>query len=320
MYPIGVMKAAGFRYIGVGNTARCDICGLEVHEWPSNMQPATIHEKLSPTCPFIRLSLLARLVSVPTVMPFTSFAPAAHDSENSSKRKEAASSTENYSAKTLREVEALVAIRRRSFLSSSQETFPRIEQMVEAGFFCCNVGDRVICFYCKIVCQEWIIDRDFPWEVHKTLSPECPYVIATLKKQQTSSVDIVNGTPDTAAPRPAPTGVDKRQSTFSAWKSGERPSDKDFAGSGFVYTGTETVVTCFYCNGSLKNWAKRDNPIIEHARWFPNCAYAKQKCGEELHRNIQTNAQHVKGISEYFMRIDKSPYFAHSSGARALHI
>ncbi|CAF5123208.1 unnamed protein product, partial [Rotaria sp. Silwood1] len=48
-----------------------------------------------------------------------------------------------------------------------------------------------------------------------------------------------------------------------------------------------TIVTCFYCNGSLKHWGSNDNPIIEHARWFPCCPYAKQLCGEDLFRKIQ---------------------------------
>ncbi|CAF1332847.1 unnamed protein product [Rotaria sp. Silwood1] len=48
-----------------------------------------------------------------------------------------------------------------------------------------------------------------------------------------------------------------------------------------------TTVTCFYCNGSLQNLDSHDNPMIEHARWFPYCAYAKPLCGEELYRKIQ---------------------------------
>ncbi|CAF3749475.1 unnamed protein product [Rotaria sp. Silwood1] len=48
-----------------------------------------------------------------------------------------------------------------------------------------------------------------------------------------------------------------------------------------------TIVTCFYCNGSLQNWGSNDSPIIEHAHWFPYCPYAKQLCGEDLFRKIQ---------------------------------
>ncbi|CAF3366371.1 unnamed protein product, partial [Rotaria socialis] len=37
----------------------------------------------------------------------------------------------------------------------------------------------------------------------------------------------------------------------------------------------------------LQNWGTNDNPMIEHARWFPHCAYARQLCGDELYRKIQ---------------------------------
>ncbi len=30
---------------------------------------------------------------------------------------------------------------------------------------------------------------------------------------------------------------------------------------------------CFYCDGGLRNWEPNDDPWVEHARWFPRCAY-----------------------------------------------
>ena len=51
-----------------------------------------------------------------------------------------------------------------------------------------------------------------------------------------------------------------------------------------ISTGTDKcIVTCFCCNGSLHKWGANDNPMIEHARWFPNCIYAKHLCGNELY-------------------------------------
>jgi hypothetical protein len=71
--------------------------------------------------------------------------------------------------------------------------------------------------------------------------------------------------------------------------------------AGFFFTGTKTVVTCFYCNGSLQNWGANDNPMIEHARWFPHCAYAKQLCGVELHRKIQESKRAQQGLFLFVM-------------------
>ena len=37
---------------------------------------------------------------------------------------------------------------------------------------------------------------------------------------------------------------------------------------------------CFYCGGGLRNWELTDNVWVEHARWFPKCAYLKQTKGQ----------------------------------------
>ncbi|CAF4145723.1 unnamed protein product, partial [Adineta steineri] len=91
----------------------------------------------------------------------------------------------------------------------------------------------------------------------------------------------------TAACNPAYTEIPKRHASFGLWPAENLPSVDDLVRAGFFYTGTKTIVTCFYCNGSLQNWGPNDNPMIEHARWFPHCAYAKQLCGDDLYRKIQ---------------------------------
>lgn len=46
--------------------------------------------------------------------------------------------------------------------------------------------------------------------------------------------------------------------------------------------GFQDCVRCFYCGGGLKNWEYGDSPWVEHARWYPNCAYLKQVKGEDF--------------------------------------
>ncbi|CAF1218955.1 unnamed protein product [Rotaria sordida] len=85
--------------------------------------------------------------------------------------------------------------------------------------------------------------------------------------------------------------IPKRHASFVTWSNENLPSIDDLVKAGFFYTGTKTIVTCFYCNGSLQNWSSNDNPMIEHVRWFPHCAYAKQLCDSELYRKIQESKQ-----------------------------
>ncbi|CAM4939505.1 unnamed protein product [Rotaria socialis] len=95
--------------------------------------------------------------------------------------------------------------------------------------------------------------------------------------------------------------IPRRYASFATCPTENLPSVENLVKAGFFYTGSKNIVTCFYCNGSLQNWGVNDNPMIEHARWFPHCGYAKQLCGAELYRKIQESkrAQQEKaGINE----------------------
>ncbi|CAF1161676.1 unnamed protein product [Adineta steineri] len=308
------LNAAGFQYTGVSDTARCKDCGLEVSNWTVTMQPITIHSKQRPECPFI-LSLKQSVISNKA---FTSLAtttirsiPIKTEPENPSKRQKIEPSNSDISSNTLVETNLLKQVRRRTFSHWPHRTIPSTAQMIESGFFNCNVGDRVICIYCNLICQQWTPHTDDPCEVHKTLSPSCIYVTAKLIRPAASSIIIVNENSTsttvnmnsstatgldplrsneivfTAACNPAYTEIPKRHASFGLWPAENLPSVDDLVRAGFFYTGTKTIVTCFYCNGSLQNWGPNDNPMIEHARWFPHCAYAKQLCGDDLYRKIQ---------------------------------
>jgi hypothetical protein len=93
---------------------------------------------------------------------------------------------------TFTEVKMLQQARKRTFSHWPLCTTPSSAQMIEAGFFYCNVGDRVICIYCNLICQQWAPHIDDPWEVHETLSPHCPYVKSKLIDPVPSSHVTVN--------------------------------------------------------------------------------------------------------------------------------
>ena len=220
-------------------------------------------------------------------------------------------------------LDLLQEIRRRSFSHWSHHTMPSSAQMIEAGFFNCNVGDRVICIYCNLICQQWTPYSDDPCEVHRTHSPNCSFVKAKLIRPLTSTLFIGNAIPTqttssnnsstaasleplpsneivpTAACNPSYVELPKRQASFATWTHDNLPSIDDLVRAGFFYTGVKSIVTCFYCNGSLQNWGPNDNPLIEHARWFPHCAYAKQLCGDQLHRKIQESKRAQEGMFEH---------------------
>ncbi|KAK6993405.1 baculoviral IAP repeat-containing protein 7 [Biomphalaria glabrata] len=44
--------------------------------------------------------------------------------------------------------------------------------------------------------------------------------------------------------------------------------------------GYSDCARCFYCGGGLRNWGDEDDVWVEHARWFPKCAYIRQQMGQ----------------------------------------
>ncbi|CAF0974148.1 unnamed protein product [Adineta steineri] len=293
-----VMDAAGWTYIKSINTAYCKTCGLKVSEWTKEMDPFAIHAKQSPNCSFIQSKNTSKLSS--------SHISTTDNQEKPLQHRKIDLNEEN----NLTELESLKNIRRRTFSHWHHERGITAAQMISAGFFNCNVGDRVICLYCNLICQQWISDTDDPEEVHCTLAPQCPYVRSMLKLRQTNAISIVNENytdknsndqlqttnnsrlneiVHTSAYHKNYMEIPKRLASFTSWPEESLPLVDDFVRAGFFYTGTKTIVTCFYCNGSLQNWDSKDNPMVEHCRWFPTCAYAKQLCGDELGEAVVVN-------------------------------
>ncbi|CAF4486589.1 unnamed protein product, partial [Rotaria magnacalcarata] len=165
-YSPNEMLAAGFIYINRGDTTRCILCELEVSEWTFDMDPLTIHVERSPLCTFVQnwLPLNKYKQSTPLQSP-----PKLDLFIRASKRQKTEVKPILY------EVDRFKHIRYRSFYRWPQSTV-FCSRMVEAGFFSCNIEDRVICMYCDLICQRWNLEIDDPSEVHKILSPNCLFV------------------------------------------------------------------------------------------------------------------------------------------------
>ncbi|CAF1537218.1 unnamed protein product [Adineta ricciae] len=304
-HSIVCVEAAGFSCISNTNRVCCSACKLEISKWTSGKTPFAIHSHKSPTCSFV-LSILPsdNIIDHETTSLLTTM---------SSLRSTSIDDTSFHAlAPLLTEVDTLRHIRKRTFShwpsSFSSSSYLSASQMIQAGFFYCNIGDRVMCIYCNIICHRWSgTDDEDPCEVHRKLSPDCAYVRLTSMNSAASSIVIINDhstsnvatsssddrvyrfdviVPTTAI-NPMYMEITQRYLSFSTWPSDNLPSVDDLVKSGFFYTGKTTIVTCFYCNGSVENWSANDDPLIEHVRRFPHCAYAKQMCDSETYQRVQ---------------------------------
>jgi hypothetical protein len=161
-----------------------------------------------------------------------------------------------------------------------------------------------MCIHCDVLYHKWT-ESDRPYEIHQLKSPQCPFILANEKKERpvsnTASI-IITTAPNTqgiaGAVNTAYSQSYRRHESFQNWphtKENPLPSVESFVDAGFYYTGESKVVRCFYCDGGLRNWESGDDPKVEHARWYPTCAYIRQYIGEDLYQAIQRKNRELKG-------------------------
>ncbi|KAH9510064.1 hypothetical protein Btru_043410 [Bulinus truncatus] len=80
---------------------------------------------------------------------------------------------------------------------------------------------------------------------------------------------------------------EQRKKTFSSWPRSHHIQVDDLADAGFYYAGYGDCARCFFCGGGLRNWEEEDNVLVEHARWFPKCAYIRQLLGQNFVDAVQ---------------------------------
>ncbi|XP_078524513.1 baculoviral IAP repeat-containing protein 7-B-like isoform X2 [Lissotriton helveticus] len=78
-----------------------------------------------------------------------------------------------------------------------------------------------------------------------------------------------------------------RLSSFRYWPLHAVVQPQKLAGAGFFYTGHRDHVRCFYCDGGLRNWEVDNNPLIDHAKWFPRCEFVQHVLGESYIAGVQ---------------------------------
>jgi hypothetical protein len=258
------IQSAGFHYTDNEDTVRCDRCGLEVSGWTLAMKPFTVHAQRNPKCPYVRS--MQSDISVASTISLT---PRDVD-EASVRREKIESIQQNNQTNILVEIDMIQQIRKRTFSHWPHQTSPFSSQMIEAGFFSCNIGDRVICLYCNLICQQWIPNTDDPYEVHKTLSPKCPYVMAMLKRQQAVSILNIN---------------EHSTNEHSLVSNSVDPSQ------------CNEIVDSATCHTAYVNISRQSTS--KHGCWLSHCAYAKQLCATELYKNIQESKRTQQGIGDF---------------------
>ncbi|XP_069325122.1 baculoviral IAP repeat-containing protein 3 [Eulemur rufifrons] len=204
---------------------------------------------------------------------------------------------------------------------STYSTFPAgvpvsERSLARAGFYYTGVNDKVKCFCCGLMLDNWK-QGDNPIEKHKKLYPSCSFVqnlnsVNNLEatSQPTFPSSVRNSThslfpglensgyfsgsyssfpsnpvnranQDLSALRTSPyhcaMNTEKaRLLTYQMWPL-TFLSPTDLAKAGFYYIGPGDRVACFACGGKLSNWEPKDDAMSEHLRHFPNCPFLENQ-------------------------------------------
>ena len=66
-----------------------------------------------------------------------------------------------------------------------------------------------------------------------------------------------------------------RLGTFYDWPSDALANPPDLAKAGLFYTGRLDRVQCAFCRNFLRSWTREDEPMVEHRKHFPDCAFVR---------------------------------------------
>ncbi|XP_053389602.1 E3 ubiquitin-protein ligase XIAP-like [Mercenaria mercenaria] len=248
------LAQAGFYYTGNGVETACFSCGVKNEKWTGNESVIELHKRLSPKCKFINGE---RTENVPI--------HGIGESEQNQSGGACGGPEDLSENNAVRETGQKKHIEHRNEITRtrnevSQETEQNLEQTNT------NTGNS---FQNPLENERHIILQNGYSGQHSEYRP-------------TEEIQHFPGITNEQPKHPdyATRGV--RLSSFSQWPLGHVMKPEDLAEAGFFFCGMQDLVRCFFCGGGMKNWEYGDSPWIEHARWFPTCAYLKQCKGEDF--------------------------------------
>ncbi|KAK4303390.1 hypothetical protein Pmani_024586 [Petrolisthes manimaculis] len=198
--------------------------------------------------------------------------------------------------------------RRQTFTNWPIPSVVNPDQLAASGFFHLRLKDHVQCVFCQGIVGFWETG-DIPDVEHRRHFPKCPFV---TRAHATGNVPI---------PSPDATGVEgtggqmafphlntanTRLATFTHWPQEDvGVSGEELAWAGFFSTGLADWVQCFHCSGGLFAWRRGDDPLRDHARYYPFCPYrllgmglAQESVKEALKRRVEVKGVLCRSVTE----------------------
>ncbi|XP_076782239.1 baculoviral IAP repeat-containing protein 3 isoform X2 [Arvicanthis niloticus] len=200
--------------------------------------------------------------------------------------------------------------------------------LARAGFYYTGVNDKVKCFCCGLMLDNWK-QGDSPIEKHRKLYPSCSFV-QTLNPANSLEAIPKPSLPSKTTSAMSPSLAHSESTGYFSGSYSSFPSEPvnfranqdclalstspyhfamntekarlltyqtwplsflspaELAKAGFYYIGPGDRVACFACDGKLSNWERKDDAMSEHQRHFPSCPFLKDM-GQSASRYTVSN-------------------------------
>lgn len=93
-------------------------------------------------------------------------------------------------------------------------------------------------------------------------------------------IDLVFQKPPNSSSICSTTAYFNRLKTFNSEWPLDFITPRTMANAGFHYKGIKDRVGCSYCSREFDEWKHGDDPIVDHKRNSPQCAFFRQNSGE----------------------------------------
>ncbi|KAL3848116.1 hypothetical protein ACJMK2_018995 [Sinanodonta woodiana] len=304
------LAQSGFYYTRQGTCIRCYACNVEHEGWNNTDNLHELHQRISPNCPF--------LGGYPTYPNFPIIPDTVHDGNNTERSASSATPTipviQDTTQSRVVETQPVVipSINNSSTLNLDEMSVPPIAAA--------DVYHQVPSETVQVEARREKAETQgssSSWKQQQTNSntragtsqPETSPSSSSMSHPQQPTDDAentqytnpgnfvliiparqgedpgVDPTPQTMSERPkhpehAP--LSSRITSYTRWPTHLDQTPQQMAEAGFFYAGINDYTRCFQCGGGLRNWEPGDNPWIEHARWYPQCAYVLVKKGQKF--------------------------------------
>nr|AUF82008.1 iap-5 [Cryptophlebia leucotreta granulovirus] len=150
------------------------------------------------------------------------------------------------------------------------------EKLALVGFYFSGVGDRIVCYFCKLDLYNFCVGEEDSIRDHKRYSPNCPFLTNNINPNYIntrfmSPRSVTSNYPLLTAHKGDYSLLEHRINSYLNFPSCLKSLVSDLALNGFYYTNFGDAVCCYACLIVAKDWTTNSNVKSIHSKLNSRC-------------------------------------------------